>query len=123
MGAIQKAAQSKAVEKQNGGFKGLLDHAWPRMAAVLPKHMSADRMYQLALSAYNQTPELAQCSPQSVLCVLDNTSAVTWQARRTGPVQRCMKRAAPHGTALLFLSFYNSFMSALVHVAAALVPA
>lgn len=75
MGAIQKAAQSKAVEKQNGGFKGLLDHAWPRMAAVLPKHMSADRMYQLALSAYNQTPELAQCSPQSVLgCLMKCTA-------------------------------------------------
>ena len=60
---------------------------------------------------------------QFLHCVLDSTSAVTWQACRTGPVQRRMKRAAPHGTALLFLSFYSSFMSALVHVVSALVPA
>ena len=46
---------------------------------------------------------------QSVHCVLDNTSSVTWQACRTDPAQRRMKRAAPHGTAPLFLSFYSSF--------------
>lgn len=76
MGAIQKAAQSKAAENQGVGFKGILDHYWPRMAAVMPKHMSADRMYQLALSAYNQTPELKQCSPQSVLGCLMKCSAL-----------------------------------------------
>lgn len=75
MGAITKAAQQQAIEKKTGGFEGLLKHAWPRMAAVMPKHMSADRMYQLALSTYNQTPELAECSPQSVLgCLMKCTA-------------------------------------------------
>lgn len=75
MGAITKAAQQQAMEKKAGGFEVLLKHAWPRMAAVMPKHMSADRMYQLALSTYNQTPELAECSPQSVLgCLMKCTA-------------------------------------------------
>ena len=75
MGAITKAAQAQAVERRDDGFKSLLTHAWPRMAAVLPKHMSADRMYQLALSTYNQTPGLSQCSPQSVLgCLMKCTA-------------------------------------------------
>ena len=75
MGAITKAAQQQAMEKKAGGFEGLLKHAWPRMAAVMPKHMSADRMYQLALSTYNQTPELSECSPQSVLgCLMKCTA-------------------------------------------------
>ena len=75
MGAIQKAAQQQGIERKAGGFEGLLKHAWPRMAAVMPKHMSAERMYQLALSTYNQTPELASCTPQSVLgCLMKCTA-------------------------------------------------
>ena len=75
MGAITKATKEQAVARKSDGFKAMLNHAWPRMAAVLPKHMSADRMYQLALSTYNQTPELAACSPQSVLgCLMKCTA-------------------------------------------------
>lgn len=75
MGAIAKAADNAAVQKQTGSFEAILKHAWPRMASVMPKHMSSERMYQLALSTYNQTPELAECSPQSVLgCLMKCTA-------------------------------------------------
>lgn len=75
MGAIQKAAKQQDIERKSGGFEPLLKHYWPRMAAVMPKHMSSERMYQLALSTYNQTQGLAECSPQSVLgCLMKCTA-------------------------------------------------
>ena len=77
MGTISKAASSQQAALSRGNdFKGLLTASWPRISAVMPRHMSADRMYQLALSAYNQTPGLAQCSPASVLSCLMKCSAL-----------------------------------------------
>lgn len=67
--AAQGARLTKA-QPQND-FKGLLAREWPRIQAVMPKKMSPDRMFQLAVSAYNTTPMLAQCSVVSMLsCVM-----------------------------------------------------
>ena len=64
MGQITNATQGKALAKANpaGDFKGILAANWHKIAAVMPKHMSEDRMFQLAMSAYNSTPQLAECS-------------------------------------------------------------
>lgn len=76
MGAIAKAQQELQQQPVKSGFKNLLERSWPRMAAVMPKHLSAERMYQLALSAYNQTPGLSECTPESVLGCLMKCSAL-----------------------------------------------
>ena len=76
MGAITQAKQEIQQHKQVGGFEGLLKKSWPRISAVMPKHMSSERMFQLAMSCYNQTPKLNQCSPQSVLSCLMKCSAL-----------------------------------------------
>lgn len=71
MGQIAKAASQPQQQSQVQLFKAQLELQWPRMAAVLPKHVSPERMYQLAMSCYNQTPELAECSTASILsCVM-----------------------------------------------------
>ena len=73
MGQITNATQGKALAKANpaGDFKGILAANWHKIAAVMPKHMSEDRMFQLAMSAYNSTPQLAECSTVSVLsCIM-----------------------------------------------------
>jgi recombination protein RecT len=42
-----------------------------RIGAVLPKHLSAERMAKIAAGALARTPKLAQCTPQSfLLCML-----------------------------------------------------
>jgi len=52
-------------------FKGILKSQWPKIQQVMPKHMSQERMFQLAVSAYNSTPKLAECTPVSVLsCIM-----------------------------------------------------
>ena len=71
MGAITKAQNNKVAKAQGGDFKGLLEEQWPRIASVAPKHMSKDRLFQLAMAAYKQTPKLAECSVFSVLsCIM-----------------------------------------------------
>ena len=76
MGAITQKSQEIQQHKQASGFEGLLKKSWPRISAVMPKHMSSERMFQLAMSCYNQTPKLNQCSPQSVLSCLMKCSAL-----------------------------------------------
>lgn len=76
MGAITQARHEIQQHKQAGGFDVLLKKHWPRIAAVMPKHMNPDRMFQLAISCYNQTPKLNQCSPETVLSCLMKCSAL-----------------------------------------------
>lgn len=73
MGQLAQAAQGRRLQKANpaADFKGVLASQWPKIQEVLPKHMSADRFFQLAVSAYNSEPKLAECSTISVLsCVM-----------------------------------------------------
>ena len=76
MGAITKASTDIQHRKQAGGLEGLIKKSWPRIAAVMPKHMSSERMFQLAISCINQTPRLNQCSPQSLLSCLMKCSSL-----------------------------------------------
>lgn len=59
---LQKPAQGQepAVVKE---LKAYL----PRFAAVLPKHISADRFVRVCLSALNQNPKLLECDSYSLL--------------------------------------------------------
>ena len=73
MGQIAKSTQGQAlaVASPQSDFKALLKSQWNRIAEVLPKNMSSERFFQLAVSAYNSEPKLAQCSTVSVLsCVM-----------------------------------------------------
>lgn len=53
-------------DKQNT-IKDLFEKAKPSIAAVLPKHMTPDRLLKIALSATSRTPSLLACTPQSLL--------------------------------------------------------
>lgn len=76
MGAIAQASSVAPVISPQEKFKAKLEHYWPRIASVAPKAMNQERMFQLALSAYNQTPKLSECSIQSVLGCLMKCSAL-----------------------------------------------
>lgn len=73
MGQLAQAAQGTQIRAAQPGsdFKGLLKREWPRIQAVMPKAMNPERMMQIAISAYNTTPKLSECSTVSVLsCVM-----------------------------------------------------
>ncbi len=71
MGALAETKKVQAIVKPQTTFKDILQQEWHKISAVIPKQVSQERMFQLAVSAYNQTPELAKCTPVSVLsCIL-----------------------------------------------------
>lgn len=48
----------------------MTDGCKAQIAAALPKHMTADRMARVALTAINKTPKLAQCTQESFFAAL-----------------------------------------------------
>lgn len=46
--------------------RGLLDRMRPEIARALPKHLTTDRLLRVALTSITKTPELLECSPQSL---------------------------------------------------------
>lgn len=66
MGAITKAQQGIQQSKPST-FADLIHKVSPQFQAVMPKGFKAERLAQMAISAYNQTPKLAECSVPSIL--------------------------------------------------------
>lgn len=63
----------KAGEKpQNpvAQFGGFLERFKPQLAMALPKHLNADRMARLALTAFSQNEALQQCEPRTIVASL-----------------------------------------------------
>jgi recombination protein RecT len=49
--------------------------AWlPEIKRALPKHLNADRMSRIALTAFRRTPKLAECDPRSVFAAVIQAS-------------------------------------------------
>lgn len=68
MGEIAKASE-QAIQAPT--FKQYLERSKSSIEAVMPKHMSIERLYQIAMAAYKQTPHLSECTVSSVLsCVM-----------------------------------------------------
>lgn len=47
-------------------FSAFMDKFKPQMALALPKHLTADRMARLALTAFSTNPALQDCTPNSI---------------------------------------------------------
>lgn len=80
MGQLAQATSGQQLQAAGKtaqhGIADMLKTAWPRIKAVMPKHMSSERMYQIALSAINTTPKLAECSPATILSCVMKCSAL-----------------------------------------------
>lgn len=75
---VQQLKEGTIVRQQPGGAmapagptKGLsfaeaLERMKPQIQQALPKHLSADRMMRIALTAFQTTPALRECSPKSI---------------------------------------------------------
>lgn len=75
MGAIAKASGEVAKSGSAPKFADLVRQVSPQLQSVMPKGFKAERLAQMAISAYNQTPKLAECSVPSILsCCLQCAS-------------------------------------------------
>ena len=48
-------------------LRAMFEKAKPSIASVLPKHLTAERILKITLSAASRTPDLLLCTPQSIL--------------------------------------------------------
>ncbi len=61
---------STPEKNQLAAFNGFLDKFKPQLARALPKHMDADRMARLVLTAFSTSPALQECTPNSIAASL-----------------------------------------------------
>lgn len=47
-------------------FSNFMDRLKPQLSLALPKHMTADRMARLALTAFSTSPKLQECDPKTI---------------------------------------------------------
>lgn len=59
-------AVTKPETNAVASFSKFMDKFKPQMALALPKHLNADRMARLALTAFSTTPKLQECTAQSI---------------------------------------------------------
>jgi recombination protein RecT len=64
--ALKAAATGQVAKSPVAKFAEFMERLKPQMALALPKHMNADRMTRLALTAFSTTPALQQCKPQTI---------------------------------------------------------
>jgi recombination protein RecT len=64
--ALKTAATGKKEETPVAKFSGFMEKLKPQLAVALPKHMNADRMARLALTAFSSNQDMQACSPQSI---------------------------------------------------------
>jgi recombination protein RecT len=57
-------------------FSAFMDKFKPQMALALPKHLTADRMARLALTAFSTTPKLQECDPMTIAASIMTASTL-----------------------------------------------
>lgn len=62
----ETAVETRNKELSKNAF-GLLEKLKPSIAAVLPKHLTPERMAMIAFTAMRRNPELMKCSAQSII--------------------------------------------------------
>lgn len=107
MGQLAKAAQGQQIKAANpiGDIRGYIQSQWPRIAKVLPKHMSPDRMMQLAISTVNKNPKLAECSIESVLSCFMTASSLGLEPNDVNGLGQCY--IIPYGRKATFIPGYR----------------
>lgn len=65
---------SQDLAKKKQDFPAILERFKGEIARALPKHLSADRMSRIALTAFRLNPKLAQCDPKSVFAAVIQSS-------------------------------------------------
>lgn len=63
---IPAIGRQRALDAGGGNVKKFFEHNKGAIAAVLPRHISLDRMLRIALGALRTTPALKECTVQSL---------------------------------------------------------
>lgn len=77
---------SNAVVKANSALKvkDLLEKNKSAIAMAVPRHISIDRFFRVAMSAINRTPKLQECTPESLF--MSTVQSLTLGLEPSGPL-------------------------------------
>lgn len=102
MTTVARATEQQRQDKPS--LVHLVQQMQPEIARALPKHMDADRMARLALTALRQTPKLALCTPESFLGALLTASALGLEPGVNGEAY-----LVPYGTECTLIVGYQGY--------------
>lgn len=68
--SVAALKQQTGIDKKPITFPDMLEQFKPEIAKALPRHMSADRMTRVALTAFRQNPDIAKCTPASIFAAI-----------------------------------------------------
>lgn len=71
--ALKEVTTGNVAEKPKD-FPSMLTVWLPEIKRALPKHLNADRMSRIALTAFRRTPKLGECDPRSVFAAVIQAS-------------------------------------------------
>lgn len=97
-----------AQARPQDGIQRLLQNNWDRIAAVMPRHLTSERLFQLSVSAINQTPKLAQCDPASLLSCVMKCSALGLEPSAVDGLGRAF--IVPYGSKATFILGYRGLI-------------
>lgn len=97
-----------AQARPQDGIQALLRRNWDRIASVMPKHMTSERLFQLSVSAINQTPKLAACTPVSLLSCVMKCSALGLEPSAVDGLGRAY--ILPYGNQATFILGYKGII-------------
>ena len=83
----QSTAIVKGPQARLATLKTLFEKSKGSIAAVLPKHLTPERLIKIATSAASRTPELLDCTPESVLLAV--VQAGTLGLEPNTPLHHC----------------------------------
>lgn len=107
MGTLASKAAGTSLQKSNlqGDMRVLVENNWGRIAKVLPKHVSPERMMQLAISTINKNPKLGNCSAASVLSCFMTASSLGLEPNDVNGLGQCY--IIPYGKNATFIAGYR----------------
>jgi len=72
--ALKEVTKAGTPAEKPKDFPSMLTVWLPEIKRALPKHLNADRMSRIALTAFRRTPKLGECDPRSVFAAVIQAS-------------------------------------------------
>lgn len=104
--STQLTASQQRDQEAAKNVWGMLEKMKPKIAAVLPQHITPERMAMIAFTAMRRTPKLLLCTPESIIGSLMTASILGLEP--SGPLGH--GALIPYGTECQFQPMYQGLL-------------
>ena len=86
----QRGKQQQMVKADpSSGLKTLLTDNWEQISALMPRHMTDKRLFQMSVNAINHTPGLLEASPETLLSCIMKCAALGLEPSAVDGLDNC----------------------------------